>query len=197
MQTSFGAVGPGAVGGLKSRWIGLSEGSCVHEGRQRSREELLESQRIPFSLIPSFLCWVGALGCLQLWLWSSCWKKMCTVGFLLKVMKGLMAFVPDSLWVNSSGWQLGVWQWWLLGPLSSISEGQRAWRCCCLCKPLFGWRGGWFWGWVFIFSSPYQPNVSLTGPCSVLLLGQPVPVGVPAGHCHLSTGPGEVELLGL
>lgn len=88
-----------------NRWIGLAEGSCGHERRQRSCEELLESHRMisdPLSLVPSFLYWVGALRCLQLSLWSSCWKKMCVVEFLFKVITGLMASVPDSLWVSSS-----------------------------------------------------------------------------------------------
>lgn len=60
----------------------------------------------PFPLIPSFLCWVGALGCLQLLLWSSCWKSI--VGFLLKVIKGLLALAAVSLWVNSS--EVGSWR---------------------------------------------------------------------------------------
>lgn len=36
LQGLPGAVGPGAVRGLRNRRAGLSEGSCVHEGRRRS-----------------------------------------------------------------------------------------------------------------------------------------------------------------
>lgn len=32
--------------------------------------------------------------------------------------------------------------------------------------------------------------MTFTGPCSVLLPGQAVPVGVSASDCHLSTGQG-------
>lgn len=152
----------------------------------------------PFPLIPSFLCWVGALGCLQLLPWSSCWKSI--VGFLLKVIKGLLALAAVSLWVNSS--EVGSWRPGSAGsserPLSSISEGQRAWRCCCLWKPPLGWRGSQFWVWVFIFSSPLQPEAprELSRPLLCFALWPAGSCGCVC-RCHLTTGPWEVELLGL
>lgn len=92
---------------LRNRWIGLSEGSCICEGLlgiSPGIRMISDPFLTPSPLFP--------LSCAVLEPWdvssSHCWKKICIVGFLLKVTKGLVAFVPDSLWVNSS--EMGSWR---------------------------------------------------------------------------------------